>query len=431
MMATHNYQRHGDTSSSSATPTRISIQQSLSLCGIALLTIVMLPRIHELFHVLVPLQMGKIAIVLSLILVFTSTEKHYVPWLRLPQVRLLLCFVAWMFLSAVFGAWPTASLQSAFGYLKTILFFYLFLKSIHSVEDLYKLIWILLLSMMFFDACIIFRAGMERSDAGGLTLDPNESALLIAMTMPFFYYYFKTSKGLRRLTLLSGMALGVLAIFHTGSRGGVISLGVVFIYVYFTAKGSLMKKIILVTATILFIVFVMPQDLTSRFSRLGDESQDYNYTSRYGRIMIWKRAVSIIKEHPIFGVGMNNFGFVESEVNNQSRGMVAHNFVLQAAAELGIPGGGFLLSIFFISWRKLRFLRKMMPETRGSPTKAVISSVECAWVVFFVGGQFLAVAFSSQIVFLAACSSVILASHLHGDFDATPQAQGEESAYVC
>lgn len=83
-----------------------------------------------------------------------------------------------------------------------------------------------------------------------------------------------------------------------------------------------------------------------------------------GRIMIWKRALQMIGDHPLFGVGLGNFREVfEREYNPEvnpdgRRGVHAHNLWLQQAAELGVIGGiGYFLlwtRVLILSWRAAR-----------------------------------------------------------------------------
>ncbi|GEM_PF-1388756 len=402
----------------------IQVVDSPILLGIMLLTVINLPKLHELVGFFVYLELGKVAILLTLFLILTAKAKNPVPWLRLPQVKLLLAYVLWIFVTAVSGVWPGSSISGGLNYLKTVLFFVLLLKSVYTVRDLYKLGWVLALSMIVFDFCIVIRAKMGRADAGGYSLDPNESALLISVTMPFLYYYFRANTGWRRLVMLLGMMTGTAAVLYSGSRGGVLSLCAVLVYAYFTDKGPLLKKILLVSVTIFLVFISMPQGLHERFSRLGDDTQDYNLSFKHGRKMVWERAVSLVEDRPLLGVGMNNFSFVESRVNNQSRGVVAHNFLLQTATELGLPGTAILVALFAVSWLQLRRLRGRLPREKLTHEAAVVASLECAWVAFFLGGQFLSVAFSSQIVFLAACTAVIWKCNLRGDFNHFPEMNG-------
>lgn len=401
-------------------------QRAPALFGIMMLTVVVLPRLHELVPLFVHLRLGLTANALCLAIIYFSKCKIAVPWFRLPQVNIYLFYTFWMFLSSFFGVWPSASLNGMYGFGLGVLFFAFMLKTVDSIDSLIKIVFILILSMMALDIVIVSRAAMGRADPGGYTLDANEVALLITVTIPFCYYFFRSTKRISRIASFIAMLLGVAAIFATASRGGFITLCAVLCYGFFLEKGPVIKKIVLIASVLFLVFFLMPETMRDRFSRLGDPEQDYNLTSKHGRSMVWDRAVSMIKERPMLGVGLGNFIFSESEINNQSRGVVAHNFVLQVATELGVPGALGLLSIFFVSWRNLRFIRHKYALDVRSMRGALLASVECGWVAFFIGGQFLSVAFSSQIIFLAGCSALLWKFYLRNDFDIKDDMKGCE-----
>ncbi|MEQ1619911.1 MAG: O-antigen ligase family protein [Methylococcales bacterium] len=60
-----------------------------------------------------------------------------------------------------------------------------------------------------------------------------------------------------------------------------------------------------------------------------------------GRIPLWKSAWTMIKSHPLLGIGPMNFGF-----NDFSMAAHPHNSVLQIAAEYGLPAA--LISIYLV-----------------------------------------------------------------------------------
>lgn len=79
------------------------------------------------------------------------------------------------------------------------------------------------------------------------------------------------------------------------------------------------------------------------------------------RLTLWKNAIQMIKEHPLLGVGINNFTVVYPEsaahgvrddfISLQKLRSKAHNDHLQIAAELGLPG------IAILAWAALVILK--------------------------------------------------------------------------
>jgi O-antigen ligase len=86
--------------------------------------------------------------------------------------------------------------------------------------------------------------------------------------------------------------------------------------------------------------------ITERISSIGLTS---NQTS--GRSKIWKAAVSVIKDHPVTGVGFGNWKiasipYEKGDYTDFSISLHAHNDLLETTGELGVFGGLAYLCIF-------------------------------------------------------------------------------------
>jgi len=69
-----------------------------------------------------------------------------------------------------------------------------------------------------------------------------------------------------------------------------------------------------------------------------------------GRFEFWQIAVKVYKEHPIFGIGFNTFGYyyVHYQSNPQYYTKDPHSLVLQFLVEGGVFGVIFLISFLAI-----------------------------------------------------------------------------------
>ncbi len=94
-----------------------------------------------------------------------------------------------------------------------------------------------------------------------------------------------------------------------------------------------------------------------------------NNNSVYERILVWKNSLHLIKEHPLFGAGLNNWKLLETKYGiggtvYLNTGIVhfehPHNDYLLVWSEQGIPGiVCYLLFFFFILREIYRSLKKM------------------------------------------------------------------------
>ncbi|NDF12700.1 MAG: O-antigen ligase family protein [Proteobacteria bacterium] len=165
---------------------------------------------------------------------------------------------------------------------------------------------------------------------------------------------FISTKG---LVYLQCIAVLCLALILSNSRAGIVST-LLGITVFFTIlpfspsmkkfrKFSLILILLVVGAMSYALNHFMSDETVYRFSRSD--------TDLAFRMQIYKETLSLIKEHPITGVGLGNYeaafakyqnSQMHDKVNLPSRVAKAHNTYLENAAELGIPGCTLLLLSF-------------------------------------------------------------------------------------
>ena len=168
------------------------------------------------------------------------------------------------------------------------------------------------------------------------------------------------------------LLVGLLSVqFLTFSRGGwlgiVLGLGVFTLFWFrrssykkFNISPRLLGIIILIASTILILSIALIGTQNSR--DLGDR----------GRADMWTSALEMMKNKPLTGYGVRQFGVVFREYRDptivQDKLAAAHNLWLNTSAELGIPGlllliglGIMFLRTWFTEWhqasphRQIRF----------------------------------------------------------------------------
>jgi len=70
-----------------------------------------------------------------------------------------------------------------------------------------------------------------------------------------------------------------------------------------------------------------------------------------GRINFWKKAVSIIRESPVFGTGLNTYSRILKRDPDKATWWYAHNCYLQMTAETGLIGLASFLWMLFVLFR--------------------------------------------------------------------------------
>ncbi|WP_136807958.1 O-antigen ligase family protein [Desulfosediminicola flagellatus] len=162
--------------------------------------------------------------------------------------------------------------------------------------------------------------------------DPNDLALLFVLPFPFLIARFKQNK----IISLIALALLVLGIYLTNSRGGVLSLFVAitvyFVLLYRNTKGMILSVIVI------GLLFILGP------SRLGEISAGESSAS--GRLDAWYAGYQMFKESPLFGVGMGMF--------TDFHELTAHNSFVLIMAELGVFGLFFFVGFFWIPLKSFK-----------------------------------------------------------------------------
>ncbi len=161
----------------------------------------------------------------------------------------------------------------------------------------------------------------------GTLQDPNELSLTLGIAMPFAFAFFERRRSLARLLLLVATCglVGTCALF-TGSRGGQLVFLAVLM-VYFVNLVGIRRGLPIGLALALPILLLG--------GRSGAES------STMQRTECWWVGLHLVAASPGFGVGYGQF--LEHHI------LTAHNSLILAAAELGLPGMLLWTSIVYLA----------------------------------------------------------------------------------
>jgi len=136
------------------------------------------------------------------------------------------------------------------------------------------------------------------------------------------------------------------------------------------------------------ILIVMP-GLTARFT--GKTGVDLGGVYEGGRVFIWKNALRVIQEAPVFGVGQGNFkaaycSHLRMDIPEIRKHAHAHNDLLNVAAISGVPGAIFFLGMWVAAigyfWKGRRRAREA-----GSQGGIVLAALAGS-IVFFITSFF-------------------------------------------
>jgi len=192
-----------------------------------------------------------------------------------------------------------------------------------------------------------------------------DAYLCIAITYLSFYMIQKRKF---RFSFLISILLILAAIFITGSKMGILLLvlSVLCIVIYAIIETKKWKSIILLLLVLIGGTVILSTTLPSikdRFeimiAELGQHKKiDITSTeSNDARILMWRTATELIKEHPFFGVGTGDIKDVLKYRNTKKgytgvakENLNAHNQLLNTQLALGILGSISLIGMFLVAF---------------------------------------------------------------------------------
>jgi hypothetical protein len=256
-------------------------------------------------------------------------------------------------------------------------------------------------------------------DAGGAragyssSYDPNDFAFVLLGFLPLVITFGIVSRGAKRLIYFGLAGFVTIAILLTESRGGLF--GLIFDVVAMTfllpvaRRGQLRFQvskwgIVARTALLILIALVawqsLPEKARARFDTITTLGSDYNSNiSEGGRLAIWTRNLPSVLNRP-WGYGAGAFEAVDGMYSG-GRYRAAHNTLLQASIELGIPGLLLLVSTIVASLRYLRVAQdrdrdNTMSAAQDEP-RAFARGLGIGWVGLCISGFFLSELYSNVL----------------------------------
>ena len=219
---------------------------------------------------------------------------------------------------------------------------------------------------------------------GAIYRDENTLALLFVTGIPFlFYFAFELLQRWQRYLLLCVIPLGWHAIFLTGSRGGLLGLGVVTVLLALKSKSNNKRLLIplLLASFVLAFQFQGGNTMKERSEKISGYEGD---KSAENRLTAWEGGLNMVMAHPVTGVGLGSFvtalpDFIES------RHMVAHNTFVQFSAESGVIAGLAYLMIVWTFIKNSLLINAFCRDSSDSQEILQIERYNNASTVSFIG----------------------------------------------
>ena len=129
------------------------------------------------------------------------------------------------------------------------------------------------------------------------------------------------------------LLLLLLAIWTTGSRGGLLATLVIFAAYGLSRMNISISRMIVVGSVIGVILMLAPSYLTN--------IKDDNKSAQH-RVGMWIEGIEMVQQNPVLGIGRGNFA-------SYTGSLIAHNSAIEIMGELGFPGIFFWFAFIYIS----------------------------------------------------------------------------------
>ncbi|MEW6323809.1 MAG: O-antigen ligase family protein [Nitrospirota bacterium] len=224
----------------------------------------------------------------------------------------------------------------------------------------------------------------DRTQYFGIFADPNDLALAYILMLPVAYYVISQARTLwvRGLAAFSFLSIAY-ATTTTLSRGAFVAVLAAVPVIFVRDRRRATAFILLV----LLLGVLDPYIPSSFWARV--ESIEYNNPgqSAVQRIAAWEAGQQMFLDHPLLGVGKDQF--------LQHHVRAAHSAYFQVAAETGLFGLTFW--VLLIAWT-FKELYRVGSLARNHPEVADLElyakGLEAGFVAFLVGAVFLSQAYS-------------------------------------
>jgi len=226
------------------------------------------------------------------------------------NVALFALFVCWLVVSSAWAEHSTqASFDVTFDIAKIFVFCFLFSRMLREPEQLMQYVWVASISLgaLSFWGVLQGLAGNPRlEDLWGVGTSNVLGALLVLMAPFILGNVLDASLSIRNRLLFLACAISVvLCCIYTDSRGAFLGLAVGMLFLTVQVK---QRVKVLVTLALLALLSSpwLPESYFNRVSTIfAEESQ--RDPSAEARLVLWKIAFRIWQDHPIAGVGLENY----------------------------------------------------------------------------------------------------------------------------
>jgi putative inorganic carbon (HCO3(-)) transporter len=397
----------------------------LAFVGILLYAIVEYTRLPAMFPALQPLRVGKVAVGLAALGWMLAPRRAGTSNWHIRRIDITLAlFLITSVISAVFANYQDHAWDGVVDTLEWLVIYFLISRTLITAWRIRVFLLLLLLLNLKMAQFVIryYHRQIEHYSemvavtqgsgvgSGGYFADSADFGVAMCVIWPLAtLIIFSERKRIMRYSLLAATVVFLVAIFVCGSRGAVVGAGAAML-VAWVRKPRKLVAVVMAGLFALGIVLALPQASKERFRSAWDWENDATASSR---VKLWKVGLKMFVDHPLVGVGPQNFRYVRANqyasVEDIGRMYVAHSIYIQTLAELGLPGIVLLVAVCGFYVRLNGLTRKQLVIERGDSARqsfeyCLAQGLDLSLVGYLVSGTFVSVLYYPHLwILLGLC----------------------------
>ncbi len=325
-----------------------------------------------------------------------SKEPKRIPWTR--ETVLLLVFLGWMAVTSYFAFFPDLAWEQFIKVFKILLMTYVTMMVITTRERLDSLIWVICVSLGFYGIkggiFTIIHGGVAHVQGPDGTFfgGNNEMALVLAMTIPLLSYLrTHDPRAWMRFGLGAAMMLSAIAAIGSQSRGGLIGLASMGLFLWFKSSNKFVTAL-MIAISVLIIGSIMPQAWYDRMNTVKTYEQD---ESAMGRVNAWWVAWNVAKVR-VTGGGMKMFlpPTFERYAPDPDNVHDVHSIYFEQIGEQGFIGFAIFMALGLMTWTRCNQIKRLFKKDPGRKWAVDLASmIQVSLVGYATAGAFLGLSY--------------------------------------
>ncbi len=342
----------------------------------------------------------------------------------------VILFIGWTFICMKLGTRGAWYEQSMF--LINIIPFFVFLYMINTRKQLISIIWVLLIMGVIASVYGLYcvRANIGVSDGGLVRItsfmsNPNAFGKTLAFLIPIsiclilskYHFFVKLILAFVVFMMITGV---VISYSRTSMIAMLLSLIITPMMYYKGSKKLVAFLITLLIMPLLYYGFPLDRVKWKAHNRLVSIFEAESAAEvDLGRVETAKAGWIMMRENPVFGVGIGGFGheyydlaqrlsdleLVESRY--EERGLSAHNLYVQVGGQLGVIGLALYLFLVLLAFINAIAAERRFFENGDSTLYAISRSIKIFIIVFMITG-ITSSGLESKIFWIFAAIGVVL-----------------------